>query len=110
MKIYDESGVLLTQQPDLEKGYLTIEQRLAAHHPEQAEQSHIELMPGTEDLRRKVVDVPAREAWDEYEEVQVYHLYTPQQLEQLQKPTLEERLTAAENALLELMLGGAGNV
>lgn len=123
MKIYDESGSLLVGEPDLTKGWLESQQRVAVHHPAQPEQpevSHIEVMPGTDGLRCVVVDrpaVPARPAWDEYETVQVYHPYTPEQLEAMNRPTLEQRLEAAENALLELMLrsgpaaqGGAENV
>ncbi len=116
MKIYDESGQLLTAAPDPAKGWLSTEQRVSVHHPEQPavqEKSHVEVMPGTDDLRCRVVDVPyqpARPAWDEYETVQVYHPFTPEELAEKAKPTLEERVTAAEDALMELMLGGAANV
>lgn len=115
MKIYDENGNLLSENPDLSKGWLSEELRLLLHHPEKPEvqeQSHDELMEGTDGLYRRVIDVPyhpAVPAWNEYETVQVYRLYTPEQLAEAQKPTLEQRLTAAENALLELMLGGAVN-
>lgn len=117
MKIYDESGRLLTGEPDLTRGWLGTQQRLKAHEPArpaQAEQSHLEVMAGTDGLRRKVVDVPflpAVPARDEYELVRVYHPYTEQELEQLSRPGQEERLCAVENALLELMLtGGEGGV
>ncbi len=118
MKIYDEAGELLEQQPDLEKGWLESRSQVSVHHParpEQPEVNHIEEMPGTDGLRCVVVDrpyVPAEPAWDEYEMVQVYHPYTPEELEERNKPSVEQRLTAAETALLEMMLksGGAGNV
>ena len=58
MKIYDEAGALLTGDPDLTAGYLTHEQRLAAHHKVVKEKSHLEVMVGTDGLRRKVVIRP----------------------------------------------------
>ena len=115
MKIYDETGALL-ESPDLEKGYLTDERRVAAHHEgvaAQAEQYHLEVMAGTQGLRRKVVDRPAQPAapaWDEYETVQVYHPYTAEELAELARPTLEQRVSAVEGAVLELLLGGEAGV
>lgn len=106
MKIYDEFGTLLLTEPDLEKGWLYTEQKLVAHHPAKEEKSHLEVMLGTDGLRRKVVDTAARQAWDEYETVQIYRLYTPEELAERNKPSLEERISNAENALMELMLGG----
>ena len=60
-----------------------------AHHDAVEEVSHLEVMPGTEDmnggkgLRAKVIDVPAQEAGDEYEDC----LYYP--------PSTEEELAAS---------------
>ena len=111
MKIYDEAGVLLTA-PDLEKGWLEAVQRVVKHHPAQPAVpavTHIETMPGTGGLRHVVEDVPAvpaRPARDETETVQVYHPFTPEQQAEHDRPTQQERLTAVENAVLELMLGG----
>ncbi len=111
MKVYDESGQLLTAAPDLEKGWLENAQRLVQHHPAQVEKSHVEVMPGTNGLRHLVIDKPARDAWDEYENVQIYHLYTPEELTERNKPTQSERLDALESAMLEMMLkGGAAHV
>lgn len=112
MNIYDEAGQLLTSAPDLAKGWLENSRRLVKHHPAQEEKSHTEVMSGTTGLRHLVIDQPARDAWDEYEPVQIYHLYTPEELEDRNKPTLEQRVEAAETALLEMMLqqGGAAHV
>ena len=110
MKIYDEAGQLLTAAPDLTKGRLEHTQRLVQHHPAQEEKSHVEVMPGTDGLRHLVIDQPAQDAWDEYEDAQIYHPYTPEELAERNKPTVEQRLDAAETALLELMLGGAAHV
>ncbi len=112
MNVYDESGQLLTVAPDLTKGWLEVTQRLVQHHPAQEEKSHMEVMPGTTGLRHLVIDQPARDAWDEYEAVQVYHPYTSEELAEHNKPTMEQRMEAAETALLEMMLqqGGAAHV
>ena len=108
MKIYDEAGALLTGEPDLTAGYLTQEQRVTAHHKAVAEKSHLEVMEGAEGLRRRVVDRPARPAWDEYETVGVYHPYTAEELAARDTPTTADRLSACEAAILELAELAAG--
>lgn len=110
MKIYDEAGQLMAEAPDLAKGWLEDTQRLVQHHPAQTEKCHVEIMRGTNDLRHRVLDQPEQAAWDEYESVQVYHPYSPEDLAEREKPTLEQRMEAAENALLEVMLRGGTNV
>ena len=111
MKIYTEKGMEI-QSPNLDKGFLTTEQRIVAEHPAEPEipaVTHVETMDGTDGLKCIVEDspaIPAKEAWTEYETVQIYHEYTPAQLAERSKPTQEERLTALENCVLELMLGG----
>ena len=112
MKVYDETGQLLTSVPDLKKGWLENTQRLVKHHPAKEEKSRVEVMPGTTSLRHLVIDQPAQDAWDEYEDVQVYHPYTPEELAERNKPTESERLDVMEAAMLELMLkqGGVANV
>ena len=110
MKIYDEEGRQL-DAPDLGKGWLETTQRVVAHHPaepEIPEVTHIEVMEGTNGLRKLVVDkpaVPAKDAWDEYESVQIYRPYTPEELEQhdvVPSPgaNYEQRLAALERAAL----------
>ena len=110
MKIYDETGALLAGEPDLTRGYVTQEQRVAAHHKAVAEKSHLEVMEGAEGLRRRVVDRPAREAWDEYETVGVYHPYTAEELAARGAPTAEDRVSACEAAIVELAELAAGGM
>ncbi len=111
MKVYDEAGQRLDIVPDLAKGWLEHTQRLVKHHPAQKEKSHVEIMPGTNGLRHLVIDQPEQGAWDEFEDVQIYHPYTPEELAERDKPTESERLDALEGAVLELMLkGGSANV
>lgn len=110
MKIYDETGALLASDPDLTRGYVTQEQRVAAHHKAVTEKSHLEVMEGTQGLRRKVVDRPARAAWDEYETVGVYHPYTAEELAARGAPTVAEQVEANAAAIEELatLIAGGG--
>lgn len=101
MKIYDESGKVL-EAPDLSMGWVELKRRLLARHPATEAVTHLEVMPGTDGLRRLVVDTPARAAWDEYEDYGVYHPYTEEELDAMNAPTTEQRLDAAEAAILEL--------
>ena len=101
MKIYDESGKVL-EAPDLSMGWVEQKRRLVASHPATEAVTHLEVMPGTDGLRRLVVDTPARAAWDEYEDYGVYHPYTEEELARLNAPTDRQRLEAAEAAILEL--------
>ena len=111
MKIYDESGQLIAT-PDLDKGWLETAQCLVARHPEEPGRpavTHTEVMAGTKNLRKLVVDqpeVPAKDAWDEYEAVQVYHPYTSEELAQREQSAVhdreyERRLAALERMMLE---------
>lgn len=121
MKIIDSNGVEIAN-PDLTKGYLKPATQ-TIHHDAVAgveEVSHYETLAeypnGGKDVQ-KVVDVPgveAKDAWDDEEQVQVYHLYTAEELaaqaearekaeQQAKLPTTDERLTALEAAMLDLL-------
>lgn len=120
MKIIDSTGVEIAN-PDLTKGYLKPETQTIHHDAVEGvkEVSHYEYKtyPNGGKDRWKVVDVPgveAKDAWDEEEQVQVYHLYTAEELaaqekarkeaeEKAQLPTAEERLAALEAAMLDLL-------
>ena len=92
MKIYDEQTFEEIQEPDLAAGCTYPGQRFVAHHAAVEEQSHYEVMAGTEamngeqGLSGKVVDVPAQDAWDEYEDCLLYHTYTAEELAAMQPP------------------------
>lgn len=101
MTIYDESGRVM-EAPDLSAGWVEQKRRLVASHQATEAVTHLEVMPGTDGLRRLVVDTPARDAWDEYETYGVYHPYTEEELASMNAPTAEQRLDAAEAAILEL--------
>lgn len=133
MKIIDINGNPM-ETPDLSLGWLE-DKTQTIHHDavagvEEVGHYETETLPdgtpaiyydadGREKGRdvRKVVDVPgveAKDAWDEEEQVQVYHLYTAEELaaqekarkeaeEKAQLPTAEERIAALEAAMLDLL-------
>lgn len=137
MKIIDTNGTPM-EDPDLSLGWLE-DTTCTIHHDAVAgveEVSHYEtetLPDGTPAIYydadgrekgrdvRKVVDVPgveAKDAWDEEEQVQVYHLYTAEELaaqekarkeaeEKAQLPTTEDRLAAVEAAMIDLLAAQA---
>lgn len=109
MKIYDETGKVL-EAPDLSAGWVEQKRRLVASHPATEAVTRLEVMPGTDGLRRLVVETPARAAWNEYEDYGVYHLYTDEELAAMNAPSAEQRLEAAEAAILELAGMIAGGV
>ena len=104
MRILDENNVEI-QSPDLSIGRLVEEKLFVAHHPAVEavpEQWHYETITeypnGGKDVK-KVVDVPgveAKDAWDEYETVQRYIPYTDEELEERNRPTLENRVEVLE--------------
>lgn len=89
MRIFNDNKTAELTNPDLSKGYLKQDKLFIAHHEAQEEiqqQSHYEVIAeypnGGKDLK-EVIDVeyrPAKEAWDEYEDILVYILYTQEQL------------------------------
>lgn len=105
MKIYDEDLKIELIKPDLDKGHLVPARRLVAHHEAVERVFHYEIMAGTvaedcpEGLRQEVTDIPARAAWDEYEDVQRYVPYTEAEL--TEKTAESERKAAEEKAQQE---------
>ena len=89
MRILDVNGNEV-QNPDLDLGYLTNDRIFIAHH-EAIEavkevyhyETEREYPNGGRDVK-KVIDVPAveaKEAWDEYEDIKRYKLYTEEELQ-----------------------------
>lgn len=114
MRILDVNGNEV-QNPDLDLGYLTNDRIFIAHH-EAIEavkevyhyETEREYPNGGRDVK-KVVDVPAveaKEAWDEYEDIQRYTLYTPEEYAERHKydnmPTTETRVSVLESTVSEL--------
>ena len=90
MRILDENNIELTEeQINLELGYLRPESIISIHHKaveEVKEVGHYEVIAEYPNGGKDVVwiiDVPgteAKEAWDEYEDIQRYVLYTEEEL------------------------------
>ena len=90
MRILDENNIELTEEEvNLELGYLRPESIISIHHEaieEIKEVGHYEVIAeypnGGKDVAW-IIDVPgieAKEAWDEYEDIQRYVLYTEEEL------------------------------
>lgn len=103
MRIFDETRTyeLSRNYIDLEKGYLKDDKRVVTHHEaisEQMEEGHYEVAQtydnGGQDMIW-VVDVPyvaPQEAYDEYEDIQVYVPYTDKELAEREIETLKRNL------------------
>lgn len=110
MRILDENGIEI-ESPDLEKGYLKEESLFIMHHEavEAVEEVwHYETIAeypnGGKDVA-KVIDVQgveAQEAWDEYEDIQRYILYTEEELAEREKAKEEAYKNSPEYRVSEL--------
>ena len=134
MKILNELGVEVTD-PDLTLGYLKDDTEKVHHDEVQAVQGippkvHYEVIAeypnGGKDVK-EIIDEEGVEghdlipAWDEEVDIKKYILYTEDELKQnaidkaekerlASLPTIEDRLKAAEDALMIMMLGGTSGV
>lgn len=103
MRIFDETKTyeISESRIDLTRGYLIDDKRVVAHHKavvEQFEQGHYEVLKtydnGGQDMKW-VVDVPyvaPQEAYDEYEDIQVYVPFTDKELAEREIETLMRNL------------------
>ena len=117
MRILDENNIELTEeQINLELGYLRPESIISIHHEaveEVKEVGHYEVIAEYPNGGKDVVwiiDVPgieAKEAWDEYEDIQRYVLYTEEELaaKEAEKKAKEEE--AMLNAQLRQLVANA---
>ena len=118
MEIYNESMERI-ENPDVSIGYLTASTRTLHHEAIEGvdEVYHYEVVAEYHNggkAVKKVIDVPgvkARDAWDEENEIKIYHPYTKEELDAIEaernKPTQEERIAALEEQnemLLECLL------
>lgn len=103
MKIYDITKTYEIPNPDLERGYLKEDKKLITHHPYKpkiVEVGHYETVKtyanGGKDVRW-VVDIAGQEeceAYDEYEEINIYVPYT-------NKEILNKKIAILKQKLLE---------
>lgn len=100
MKVYNEAKTQEMFNYDLEKGYLKEDKIFVKHHEAQPaieEQGHRQLIAQYENGAEYewVVDQkaqPAKEAYDEYEDIQVYIPYTAKELASREIEELKTRL------------------
>nr|DAI27201.1 MAG TPA: hypothetical protein [Caudoviricetes sp.] len=112
MKIYDAALENELQNPDLTRGKLESARRVTVHHDAVPASVRREVMADTitadcpEGLRQEIT-TPAQAAWDEYEEVRRYVLYTDAELAEIaakaeaEKAAAEAAAKAAEQAAKE---------
>ena len=107
MAIYDESLENIIENPDLDKGHIESRKKFVKHHDEQKREVKYEVMEGTitnsnpNGLRREIEITPYLAAYDEYEDVNVYVLYTEEELKQKeaeQAKKAQEEYEKAETA------------
>lgn len=118
MRIIDMNGNEIVS-PDLSLGKMVEEQIFVAHHEAieaVEEQWHYEVIAeypnGGKDIKR-VIDIPAvepKDAWDEYETVQRYVPYTEEELAEIEairnQPTQLDRIEA-QVAYIAMMTGNS---
>ena len=99
MKIYDADLLHELQNPDLTRGKLESARRVTVHHDAVPASVRYEVMAGTvtadcpEGLRQEIT-TPAQDAWDEYEEVQRYVMYTDAELAEISEKAQAEKAAA----------------
>ena len=99
MRVFDETKTIELLEYDLTKGVLRPDTLFIKHHEEVKsveEQGHYRLIaeyPNGGRTVEWVVDVPkveAKEAWDEYEDIQVYIPYTEEELAAVKQREYED--------------------
>lgn len=99
MKVYNESKTALLSSYDLSKGYLKDDKLFIKHHEKVAEKGHYETLAeypnGGKDVQY-IIDVPASEEYDEYEDIQVYVEYSDKQLAVVKIEELKAKLSSTD--------------
>lgn len=112
MKIYDATLEHELQNPDMTLGKLETAKLVTVHHEAVPASVRYEVMTGTvtadfPDGLRQEITTPAKDAWDEYEEVQRYVPYTDAELAdiaekaQAEKDATDAAAKASEQAAKE---------
>lgn len=114
MKIYDITKTYEIENPDLEKGYLRVDNRVVAYHPYQpkiVEIGHYETIKeyanGGKDVKW-VVDIQGqeeKEAYEETEEVEVYVPYTEKELADKRIFELKQELSKTDYQAIKFAEG-----
>lgn len=114
MKVYNITKTYEIENPDLEHGYLMVEERFVTHHPHQpkiVEVGHYETVRtyanGGKDVKW-IVDIAGqeeKEAYDEYEQVEVYVPYTDKELAQKLIFELKQKLADTDYQAIKFAEG-----
>lgn len=101
MRIFNETKTVELESVDLSTGYLKDDKLFVAHHEAVAEikeKGHYEKSKTTKNGYHDifwVVDTPRvkpQEAWDEYEDIQVYVPYTEEELAKIKQEKYENKV------------------
>lgn len=83
MKVYNQDKTQILENYDLDKGRLVADKKFVAHHNAVSERGHWETLKtysnGGKDVKW-VIDVAGQDAYDEYEDIQVYIPYTEKEI------------------------------
>lgn len=115
MKIYnqDKTQELNREELDFEKGYLKADKLFIAHHDaveaQEAvyEDKIVEEESGFPSVYKDLVSpaVEAQEAWDEYEDIQIYVLYTEKELAEREIRSLKAKLSETDYQAIKFAEG-----
>lgn len=115
MKIYnqDKTQELNRQELDFEKGYLRHDKLFVAHHDATEaiaavyEDRIVEEESGGISIYKDLVTpaVEAKEAWDEYEEIQVYVLFSEQEVSERKIAKLKAKLRETDYQAIKFSEG-----
>lgn len=114
MRIFDQSKIVELKTVDLSLGYLIPDKIVVAHHeavPSVLEKSHYVVDKTFKNggiSYRKIVDKPAKpaeEAFDEYEEIQVYVPYSKEELKDIRASEIRKRLDQLSQDFIQAWAG-----
>lgn len=107
MRVFDETKTTELYVYDLEQGFLRNDKIITNHHPavKEVRRKVEHIFPNGGKSLEWVVDVPAKDAWDEYEEIQVYVPYTAEQLKDIRIDQLQKRLSQLSEDFVQAWAG-----
>ena len=113
MKVYDETKSYELTVYDLEQGKLIPDKLFIAHHAEQAEipsvkHREVKRFPNGGASAEWVIDipaVPAKPAWDEYEDIAVYVPFTAEELQAKRANEIKIRLAELSEDFVQVWAG-----
>ena len=107
MRVFDENKIQELFVYDTEQGVLKNDKLFIKSHPAVEEVGHYEMhrYPNGGCSKEWVVDTPAVEAYDEYEEIQVYVPYTQAQKDEKRASEIRGRLSQLSDDFVQSWAG-----